>query len=72
MTTKKPTKKPASRPTPPRAKPLFTVMPTKHFRVTKAVFTKMLWLSPSDNHGARFNLAALEAGKTWDEMEGNS
>ena len=39
-------------------------------RVAKAVFTKMLWLNPSDNQGARFNLAAVEAGKTWDEMEG--
>lgn len=39
-------------------------------RVAKAVFTKMLWLNPSDNQGARFNLAAVEAGKTWEEMEG--
>jgi len=29
-------------------------------------------LNPSDNQGVRFNLAAVEAGKTWnDEMEGN-
>jgi tetratricopeptide (TPR) repeat protein len=41
-------------------------------RVAKAVFTKMLWLNPSDNQGARFNLAAALAGKTWDEMEGDS
>ena len=34
-----------------------------------AVFHKMLWLNPSDHQGARFNLAAVEAGKTWDEME---
>lgn len=39
-------------------------------RTAKAVFTKMLWLNPSDNQGARFNLAAIEAGKTWQEMEG--
>ncbi|MFM2418501.1 MAG: hypothetical protein RL385_3224 [Pseudomonadota bacterium] len=38
-------------------------------RRAKAVFTKMLWLNPSDNQGARFNLAAVEAGKTWEEME---
>lgn len=31
--------------------------------------TKMLWLNPSDNQGARFNLTAVEAGKTWEEME---
>ncbi len=34
-----------------------------------AVFQKQLWLNPSDNQGARFNLAAVEDGKTWDEME---
>jgi hypothetical protein len=34
-----------------------------------AVFHKLLWLNPSDNQGARFNLAAVEAGKTWEEME---
>lgn len=38
-------------------------------RTAKAVFTKMLWLNPSDNQGARFNLSAVEAGKTWEEME---
>jgi hypothetical protein len=38
-------------------------------RATKALFTKMLWLNPSDNQGARFDLAAVEAGKTWEEME---
>jgi hypothetical protein len=32
-----------------------------------AVFRRMLWLNPSDNQGARFNLAAVEAGKTWEE-----
>jgi hypothetical protein len=39
-------------------------------RDAAAVFRKMLWLNPSDNQGARFNLAALEDGKTWEEMEG--
>ncbi len=38
-------------------------------RVAKAVFTKMLWLNPGDNQGARFHLAAVEAGKTWEEMK---
>lgn len=33
------------------------------------VFRKMLWLNPGDNQGARFNLAAVEAGKTWEELE---
>jgi hypothetical protein len=31
----------------------------------------MLWLNPTDNQGARFNLAAIEAGKTWEEVEGD-
>jgi len=35
-----------------------------------AVFRRLLWLNPSDNQGARFNLAAVEAGKTWEEPEG--
>lgn len=30
------------------------------------LFRKMLWLNPSDNQGARFNLAAVEAGKAWE------
>jgi hypothetical protein len=38
-------------------------------RAASAVFRKMLWLNPSDNQGARFNLAALETGMTWEEME---
>jgi hypothetical protein len=37
-------------------------------RVAKAAFTKMLWLNPGDNQGARFCLAAMEAGTSWDEM----
>ncbi len=40
-------------------------------REAAAVFRKMLWLNPTDNQGARFNLAALEAGKTWEEAEGD-
>ena len=40
-------------------------------REAAAVFRKMLWLNPSDNQGARFNLAAVEAGKTWEEMAGD-
>jgi hypothetical protein len=40
-------------------------------REAAAVFRRMLWWNPSDNQGARFNLAAVEAGKTWEEMEGD-
>jgi hypothetical protein len=32
-------------------------------------FTRMLWLNPSDNQGERFNLANVEAGRTWEECE---
>jgi len=39
-------------------------------RAAADVFQRMLWVSPSDNQGARFNLAAVEAGKTWEELEG--
>ncbi len=39
-------------------------------RAAKAVFTKMLWLNPGDNQGARFCLAAVESGQQWDEMAG--
>jgi hypothetical protein len=31
-----------------------------------AIFRKMLWLNPSDNQGARFNLASVEAGREWE------
>jgi len=31
-----------------------------------AVFQKMLWLNPTDNQGARFNLAAIESGRSWE------
>jgi len=30
----------------------------------------MLWLNPSDHQGARFNLANVEAGRSWEECEG--
>lgn len=40
-------------------------------RSAAAVFKQLLWLSPGDNQGARFNLAAVEASKTWEEMEGH-
>jgi len=31
------------------------------------VFRRMLWLNPYDNQGARFELAAVEAGLSWDD-----
>ena len=34
-----------------------------------AVFQRMLWLNPSDNQGARFLLAQVEAGMTWEAAE---
>jgi hypothetical protein len=43
-----------------------------HTREAAAVFHRMLWLNPTDNQGARFNLAAIEAGKTWEELENDA
>lgn len=40
-----------------------------HTREAAGVFRRMLWLNPSDNQGARFNLAAVADGRTWEEME---
>lgn len=34
-----------------------------------ATFRRMLWLNPSDNQGARFNLASVEAGQTWEACQ---
>lgn len=34
-----------------------------------AIFRRMLWLNPTDHQGARFNLAAVEAGKAWEDEE---
>lgn len=31
------------------------------------VFRRMLWLNPYDNQGARFNLADIEDGRSWEE-----
>ncbi len=39
-------------------------------RAAAAAFERLLWLNPSDNQGARFNLAAVKAGKTWQELQG--
>jgi tetratricopeptide (TPR) repeat protein len=39
-------------------------------RRAAATFERMLWLNPSDNQGARFNLAAIAEGKTWQEFVG--
>jgi hypothetical protein len=36
------------------------------------VFDRMLWLNPSDNQGARFLLAAVQAGEPWDDGDGRS
>ena len=30
-------------------------------------FIRILWLNPSDNQGERFNLAHVQAGRTWEE-----
>jgi hypothetical protein len=36
-------------------------------RDAEKVFTRVLWLNPTDNQGARFNLSDVKQGKTWHE-----
>ena len=36
------------------------------FDEAAATFTRMLWLNPSDNQGARFNLKEVNAGRAWE------
>lgn len=36
-------------------------------RDAEKVFTRMLWLNPTDNQGARLNLSDVKQGKTWHE-----
>jgi hypothetical protein len=36
-----------------------------HPREAGEVFTRMIWLNPSDNQGARFNLERIEQGLAW-------
>jgi tetratricopeptide (TPR) repeat protein len=31
-----------------------------------AISTRMLWINPSDNQGARFNLGEVNAGRAWE------
>jgi len=40
------------------------------FDEAAAVFTRMLWISPSDNQGARFNLDEVHAGVPWEDRGG--
>jgi len=37
----------------------------KRFDEAAAIFTRMLWMNPSDNQGARFNLSEVRAGREW-------
>ncbi len=39
------------------------------FREAEKVFIRMLWLNPTDNQGARFNLYNVKEGKVWQEEE---
>jgi hypothetical protein len=36
-------------------------------RDAERVFTRLLWLNPTDNQGARFNLSDVQAGNAWHE-----
>jgi hypothetical protein len=39
----------------------------KRFDEAAAVFSRMLWMNPSDNQGARFNLLEVRARTTWED-----
>jgi len=39
----------------------------EQFNEAEQVFERMLWLNPSDNQGARFLLADIREGKSWEE-----
>jgi hypothetical protein len=41
----------------------------KRFDEAAAIFTRMLWMNPSDNQGARFNLHDIRAGKPWEDRD---
>jgi hypothetical protein len=38
-------------------------------RDAEKVFTRMLWLNPTDNQGARFELSEVKEGRTWHKAE---
>lgn len=40
----------------------------KRFDEAAAIFTRMLWMNPSDNQGARFNLVEASVGNDWQEQ----
>ena len=41
----------------------------KRFDEAAAVFSRMLWMNPSDNQGARFNLFEVRARTAWEDCE---
>ena len=41
----------------------------KRFEEAAAVFSRMLWMNPSDNQGARFNLAEVRDGREWRDQD---
>jgi len=41
----------------------------KRFSDAAAVFTRMLWMNPSDNQGARFNLSEVRASTPWEDRD---
>jgi hypothetical protein len=39
------------------------------FQAAEQIFTRMLWLNPSDNQGARYLLDEVKAGITWEDSQ---
>jgi hypothetical protein len=42
------------------------------FKAAEQIFTRMLWLNPSDNQGARFFLDEVKSGITWEDGQKQS
>jgi tetratricopeptide (TPR) repeat protein len=42
------------------------------FKEAEEIFTRMLWLNPSDNQGVRFVLGEVREGKAWHEQSGSN
>ena len=40
-----------------------------HFQAAEQIFTRKLWLNPSDNQGARYLLDEVKSGITWEDSQ---
>ena len=45
------------------------VVESHTWKQAATVFTRMLWMNPSDNQGARFNLSEVRASTPWEDRD---